>query len=74
MLLGHSMGATQVVQQVRTHPSLPVAAIALGGGGRLSPTDGRQSQQVSWYVGAGSDDFELANAKRLETQPGGIQR
>ncbi len=66
MLLGHSMGATQVVQQVRTHPSLPVVAIALGGGGRLSPTDGRQSQQVSWYVGAGSDDFGLANAKRLE--------
>lgn len=66
MLLGHSMGAAQVVQQVRAHPSLPVAAIALGGGGRLSPKDGRQSQKVSWYVGAGSEDFGLANAKRLE--------
>lgn len=66
MLLGHSMGAAQVVQQVRAHPSLPIAAIALGGGGRLSLTDGRQSRKVSWYVGAGSEDFGLTSAQRLK--------
>ncbi|MDB4810000.1 dienelactone hydrolase family protein [bacterium] len=65
MLLGHSMGAAQVVQQVCDHPSLPVAAIALGGGGRLSLIDGQQSQKVAWYVGAGSRDFGLASAQQL---------
>lgn len=65
MLLGHSMGAAQVVQQVRAHPSLPLAAIALGGGGRLSLTDEPQNRRVSWYVGAGSEDFGLASAQRL---------
>ena len=66
MLLGHSMGAAQVVQQVGAHPSLPIAAIALGGGGRLSLRDGRQSRGVSWYVGAGSEDFGLTSAQRLK--------
>lgn len=65
MLIGHSMGAAQVIQQVRSNPSLPIAAVALGGGGRLSKNDGQRSQSVAWYIGAGSQDFGLSSAKQL---------
>ena len=65
MLLGHSMGASQAVQQVRKHPTLPVATVALGGGGRLSESDAQRSQGVSWFIGAGDQDFGLATGKQL---------
>ena len=65
MLLGHSMGASQVIKQVRKNPAVPIAAIALGGGGRLPSSDAKRSQQVAWYVGAGDQDFGLAAAQQL---------
>jgi len=65
MLLGHSMGASQVVKQVRKHPTLPVAAIALGGGGRMPTSDAKRSRQISWYIGAGDQDFGLSVAQQL---------
>lgn len=65
MLLGHSMGASQVIKQVRKNPALPAAAIALGGGGRMPSSDAKRSQQVAWYVGAGDQDFGIAAAKQL---------
>ncbi|MDG2221994.1 MAG: dienelactone hydrolase family protein [Rubripirellula sp.] len=65
MLLGHSMGASQVVKQVIKHPRLPIAAIALGGGGRVSDSDAKQSQQVAWFVGAGDQDFGLSGAQQM---------
>ncbi|MCH2181744.1 MAG: alpha/beta fold hydrolase [Mariniblastus sp.] len=66
MLLGHSMGASQAVQQVRKHPTLPVATVALGGGGRLSESDAQRSQGVSWFIGAGDQDFGLAMGRQLK--------
>lgn len=65
MLLGHSMGASQVIKQVRKNPAVPIAAIALGGGGRMPSSDAKRSQQVAWYVGAGDQDFGLAAAQQL---------
>ncbi|MDF1844147.1 MAG: alpha/beta fold hydrolase [Rubripirellula sp.] len=65
MLLGHSMGASQAVTQVKKHPALPVAAVALGGGGRVSDSDAKRSQQVSWFIGAGDQDFGLSGALQM---------
>jgi predicted esterase len=66
MLLGHSMGASQALKQVRKHPTLPIAAVALGGGGRMPNSDAKRSQHVAWYIGAGDQDFGLAAAKQLK--------
>ena len=65
MLMGHSMGASQVVRQVRKHPTLPVAAIALGGGGRMTSEDAGKSSSVPWFVAAGKEDFGLPGARQL---------
>ena len=65
MLLGHSMGASQAVQQVRKNPGLPIAAIALGGGGRLSAADAQRSRRVAWWIGVGDQDFGMASGKQL---------
>ena len=59
------MGASQVVKQVRKNPTLPVAAIALGGGGRMPSSDAKRSQQLAWFIGAGDQDFGLAAAQQL---------
>ncbi|MAI74247.1 MAG: hypothetical protein CMM01_25590 [Rhodopirellula sp.] len=66
MLLGHSMGASQIIKQIQKNPALPVAAVVLGGGGRISTSDAKRSQHVSWYIGAGDQDFGLAAAKQLK--------
>ncbi len=63
MLMGHSMGAAQVVRQAALHPELPVAAVALGGGNRVS--DATKLKPIVWFVGAGSDDFGKGGAKQL---------
>jgi len=62
-LLGHSMGAMQVVQQTQLHPSLPRAAVAVGGGGRL----GRRTEPYPfpWFVAAGELDFGRGAAQAL---------
>ncbi len=70
MLLGHSMGAAQVIRQVQKHPNIPVAAVALGGGNRFtppnSPSPGNTSHPTpKWFVAAGSDDFGKPGALQL---------
>lgn len=65
MLLGHSMGASQASTQVKKYPALPVAAVALGGGGRVSDDDAKRSQQVAWFIGAGDHDFGLSGAQQM---------
>ncbi len=64
MLMGHSMGAAQVVRQAALHPELPVAAVALGGGNRVS--DATKLKPIVWFVGAGSDDFGKGGAMQLQ--------
>lgn len=60
-LLGHSMGAAQVIQQVHLNPDLPRAAAAIGGG---RPT--REPVKIAnlpWFVSAGELDFGREGAK-----------
>jgi predicted esterase len=60
-LIGHSMGAAQVIQQVSINPDLPRAAAAIGGG---RPTrDPKKIANVPWFVSAGELDFGRAGAK-----------
>jgi predicted esterase len=68
MLMGHSMGAGQVVRQASLHPDLPIAAVALGGGNRVS--DAAKLKSITWFVGAGSEDFGKAGAKQLNMNLG----
>ncbi len=67
MLMGHSMGAAQVMQQVRKDPSLPIAAVALGGGGRMAikVPDPKPARLTAWFVGAGDEDFGRSGAQQL---------
>ena len=67
MLLGHSMGAMQVQTQFKLYPQLPIAAVAIGGGRRLTIDQGEQPSQTRWYVTAGADDFGRSGALQLYT-------
>jgi predicted esterase len=60
-LLGHSMGAAQVIQQVGLNPDLPAAAAAIGGG--RPPRDAKKIASVPWFVAAGELDFGRGGAK-----------
>ncbi|MFM7039817.1 MAG: hypothetical protein ACKO2L_19090 [Planctomycetaceae bacterium] len=62
MLLGHSMGAAQVIRQMQRHPETAIAAVALGGGGRFST---RQPPSAAWFVAAGEEDFGRSGARQL---------
>jgi predicted esterase len=62
-LLGHSMGAAQVVRQVGLHPELPRAAAALGGGNR--PRQAERMSEVPWFIAAGELDFGRSGASGL---------
>ncbi|MFM7058536.1 MAG: hypothetical protein ACKO2P_16605 [Planctomycetota bacterium] len=62
MLLGHSMGAAQVIRQVQRHPETAIAAVALGGGGRFAA---RQPPSATWFVAAGEEDFGRPGARQL---------
>jgi predicted esterase len=62
MLLGHSMGAAQVIRQMQRHPDTSMAAVALGGGGRFSA---RQLPTAAWFVAAGEEDFGRSGARQL---------
>ncbi len=62
MLLGHSMGAAQVIRQMQRHPETAIAAVALGGGGRFSA---RQQPTAAWFVAAGEQDFGRSGARQL---------
>lgn len=62
-LMGHSMGARHVTQQVSRYPDLPAAVVALGGGG--SVTKQTTSRPCPWFVAAGQFDFGLKGAASL---------
>ena len=62
-LVGHSMGAAQVMSQVSRHPTAMAAAVAIGGGRAVS--DATQLKQVPWFVAAGERDFGRRGAQGL---------
>ncbi len=64
MLLGHSMGAGQVVRQSRLHPEIPAAAVALGGGNRVP--DATTLKPITWFIAAGSEDLGKGGAKQVQ--------
>lgn len=63
LLLGHSMGAGQVIRETGLHPQLPLAAVALGGGGRAKQPEALQD--IAWFIGAGEQDFGRSGAQQL---------
>ncbi len=65
MLLGHSMGAAQVMRQMQQAPDCAIAAVALGGGGRMAVTRDKSQKNAQWYVGAGAEDFGRSGALQL---------
>ncbi|MCU0962388.1 MAG: alpha/beta fold hydrolase [Pirellulaceae bacterium] len=62
-LVGHSMGAAQVVQQVSRHADKIAAAVALGGG--RAPADPQPLARIPWFVAAGERDFGRRGAEAL---------
>ena len=62
-LVGHSMGAAEVVRQVSLEPDPPQAAVAVGGGGGAKDTDAVKA--TPWLVAAGELDFGRGGAKSL---------
>lgn len=62
-LVGHSMGAGEVVRQVSLAPTAPQAAVAIGGGG--SAKDVAATKSTPWLVAAGELDFGRGGAKSL---------
>lgn len=65
MLLGHSMGAAQVMRQMQLHPEIPGAAVALGGGGRMPVADVKRFAATPWFIAAGEEDFGRPGAMQL---------
>lgn len=63
MLLGHSMGAGQVIRQAAQQPGLFQAAVALGGGNGVR--DAKQLSSINWFAGAGALDFGRSGAAAL---------
>jgi pimeloyl-ACP methyl ester carboxylesterase len=62
-LIGHSMGAGQVVRQCGIRPHVPRAAVALGGGNRMA--DPARAASIRFFVGAGDQDFGRGGAIQL---------
>ncbi len=63
-LVGHSMGAAQVVELVQRHPGTFAAAACLGGGGRVRKPEALA--ELPLFVGVGSEDkLALAGARAL---------
>jgi predicted esterase len=62
-LVGHSMGAAQVMRQVALHPQLPRAVVTLGGGGRIAKA--ADLPKIPWFTGAGEFDFGKPGTKAL---------
>ncbi|MFO0943875.1 MAG: hypothetical protein U0930_24325 [Pirellulales bacterium] len=59
-LIGHSMGAAQVIRQATLLPDLPRAAAVIGGGS--ASRDGKLLSKIAWYVAAGQLDFGKSGA------------
>ncbi len=62
-LIGHSMGAGQVIRQVSLHPQLFCAAVAIGGGNRVR--DVAELARIPWFIAAGEHDFGRRGARAL---------
>jgi pimeloyl-ACP methyl ester carboxylesterase len=60
-LVGHSMGAGQALAAARQYPDRWAGVAALGGGGRMSPTDAMK--KLPFFVGCGTEDFAIRGAK-----------
>lgn len=60
-LVGHSMGAGQVIRQASAHPQLPKGAAVIGGGSGVR--DAKSLANIAWYVSAGQLDFGRAGAQ-----------
>jgi len=63
MLVGHSMGAGQVIRQASQQPELFRAAAALGGGSGVRNAD--RLGNIAWFSGAGALDFGKSGAAAL---------
>ena len=63
-LVGHSMGGAQVVASAQSTPTAFAGAAVLGGGGQVLPS--ASISQLPFFIGIGSEDFALPNARRLE--------
>ncbi|MBM3967472.1 MAG: hypothetical protein FJ308_20815 [Planctomycetes bacterium] len=66
MLVGHSMGAAQAMQQVSNYPQQIYAVAALGGGGTVKRSNALE--QIPFYVAAGDRDFGRPRAMLLAKQ------
>jgi predicted esterase len=63
MLVGHSMGAAQVIRQASTRPELFRAAAVLGGGNAVR--NAGRLKGLAWYSAAGELDFGKNGAAAL---------
>ena len=63
LLLGHSMGAGQVIRQAVLHPELPCGVAAIGGGGAIK--DAARIADIPWFIAAGELDFGRRGAVAL---------
>ncbi len=62
-LLGHSMGAGEVVRQMSLELPPPQAAVGIGGGGRSA--DNAATRETPWWIAAGELDFGRGGARAL---------
>lgn len=62
-LVGHSMGAGQALTLASQAPERYAGVAALGGGGRVRPSEGMKT--LPFYVGVGKEDFALTGARGL---------
>lgn len=63
-VVGHSMGAAAAVGAASRSPERFAGLAALGGGGRIAPSEA--IQKLPTFVGVGSLDFALRGAKALD--------
>ena len=64
LLVGHSMGAMQVIGNASGTPARWAAVAALGGGGSVRASDALA--KLPFFVGVGSRDFALGQARGLD--------
>ncbi len=64
MIMGHSMGAMQATAAAQARPEAFAAVAALGGGGVAKSSEALK--RLPYFVAAGSEDFALSGARRLE--------
>ncbi|MCA8965518.1 MAG: dienelactone hydrolase family protein, partial [Planctomycetes bacterium] len=64
LLVGHSMGAMQVIGNAMRTPASWAAVAALGGGGQVRASDALK--KLPLFVGVGSRDFALGQARALD--------